>query len=158
VGIGGTLEPDDSLNKLDVSGNTYIYGNLGINTVPGFRTMDVNGNFRADDGIGLLDFSNGVTASSNGYVSIQGNVSAGVGSTTIGSIRKGIIHVSTVDQASSANRAAYIYFAWTTSNVSALASSSNGNTDITTSSTNIQISNTTSTKTYDYSITYFPLP
>jgi hypothetical protein len=158
VGIGGTLEPDDSLNKLDVSGNTYIYGNLGINTVPGFRTMDVNGNFRADDGIGLLDFSNGVTASSNGYVSIQGNVSAGVGSTTIGSIRKGIIHVSTVDQASSANRAAYIYFAWTTSNVSALASSSNGDTDIATSSTNIQISNTTSTKTYDYSITYFPLP
>ena len=158
VGIGGPTTPSDSLNKLDVSGNTYIFGNLGLNTVPGFRTLDVNGNFRADDGIGSLDFSNGVTVSEGGFASVQSNVSVGVGSTTIGSIRKGIIHVSAVDQASSANRAAYIYFAWTASNVSALASSSNGNTDITTSSTNIQISNTTSTKTYDYSITYFPLP
>jgi hypothetical protein len=158
VGIGGTTAPVDSMDKLDVSGNTYIYGNLGINTVPGSRTLDVNGNFRADDTIGTLDFSNGVTRATNGYVSIQSNVSAAVGSTTIGTIKKGIIHVSTVDQASSANRAAYIYFAWTTSNVTALASSSNGDTDIATSSTNIQISNASSTKTYDYSITYFPLP
>jgi hypothetical protein len=42
--------------------------------------------------------------------------------------------------------------------VTSLASSSNGDTDITTSTTNIQISNVTTTKTYDYSITYFPLP
>ena len=100
----------------------------------------------------------GTTRSTGGYISIQSNVSAGVGSTTIGTIKKGIIHVSAVDRASSANRAAYIYFAWTTSNVTSLASSSNGDTNITTSSTSLQISNATTTKTYDYSITYFPLP
>lgn len=158
VGIGGTLTPQDSLNKLDVSGNLYVLGNIGLNTTPGFRTLDVNGNFRANDGVGTLQLSNGLTRSTNGYVSIQSNISAGVGSTTIGTIRRGIIHVSAVDQGSSANRSAYIFFAWTTSNVSTLASNSNGDTDINTSSTNIQISNASSTKTYDYSITYMPLP
>lgn len=109
------------------------------------------------NGSGTLDVS-GSTRSTGGYVSIQSNISAGVGSTTIGEVKKGIIHVSAIDQASSANRAAYTYFAWTTSNVTAMASTSNGATNITTSGSNLQISNTATTKTYDYSITYFPLP
>jgi hypothetical protein len=109
------------------------------------------------NGTGTLDVS-GSTRSTGGYVSIQSNISVGIGSQTIGTIKKGIIHVSAIDASSSANRAAYTYFAWTTSNVSSMASTSNGDTDIVTSGTDIQISNTTTTKTYGYSITYFPLP
>ena len=161
VGLGGIVTPTNlAYQTIDISGSTLISGNLGINVAQaGGRTLDVNGNFRSTDGASnILDFSNGLTRSTGGYVSFQSNILAGVGSTPIGTIKKGIIHVSAVDQASSANRAAYIYFAWTTSNVTSLASSSNGDTDITTSSTNIQISNATAQKTYDYSITYFPLP
>lgn len=160
VGLGGIVSPTDlTYAKIDISGSTRIQGNLGINLQPGNRTLDVNGNFRAQDASGnALDFSNGFTRSTGGYVSVQSNVSAVVGTTTIGTIRRGILHISAVDRASSANRAAYIFFAWTTSNVTSLAASSNGDTNITTSSTNIQISNALTTKTYDYTITYFPLP
>jgi len=153
----GTTSPYDSNNKLDVSGNTYILGQLAINRVA-VRTLDVNGNLRASDSNGTLDFNLGVTSSTGGFASVQSNISAGVGSTTIGTLKRGIVCVSAVDQGSSANRASYIYFAYTTSNVTSLASSVNGDTNITTSTSNIQISNATTTKTYDYSITYFPLP
>jgi hypothetical protein len=160
LGFGGITSPYNiNFSKIDVSGNTRIQGNLGLNIDPGTRTLDVNGNFRARDAaLNILDFSNGLTRSSAGFASLQSNLSVPVGSTPIGSIRRGIIHVSAIDQASSANRAAYIYFAWTTSNVTPLMSNISGDTDINTSSTDIQISNTTSTKTYDYNITYFPLP
>ena len=159
VGLGGYISPENlTFSKVDISGSTRIKGNLGINIDPGTRTLDVNGNFRSQDGFGTLDFSNGVTRSTGGFASIQSNISAPIGNTPIGSIRRGIIHVSAVDRASSANRAAYIYFAWTTSNVTPMVSNIAGNTDINISSTNIQISNTTSLKTYDYNITYFPLP
>jgi hypothetical protein len=160
VGLGGALSPVDANNKLDISGNTRIQGQLGINILPGGRTLDVNGNFRATDASGnILDFSNAVTRSTGGFASIQSNSSVTGGVQTIGQIKKGIIHVSTVNQASSADRAAYIYFAWTTSNVTSMSALSNGRTNITTSSTNIQITDTSlTTQTYDYSITYFPLP
>jgi hypothetical protein len=182
IGLGGYLAPVHTYDKVDVSGNLYVLGNIGLNTEPGVSaTLDVNGNFRCDDGKARLQFRtdlstssvlsmsnttggtmtlvvDGVTRSSNGYVSVQGSISAGVGNTPIGTLKRGIIHVSVVDKASSTNRAAYTYFAWTTSNVSSMSSSINGDTNITTSGTAIQISNITSTKTYDYSITYFPLP
>ncbi len=160
VGLGGVLTPTNTTYaSVDISGGLRVNGNLGIQITPGTRTLDVNGNFRARDAsMNSLDFSNGLTSSSAGFTSIQSNVSVGVGSTTIASLRRGIIHVSAVDQANSANRAAYIYFAHTTSNTSTLASSSNGDTNIAISTTNIQISNASSTKTYDYSVTYFPLP
>jgi hypothetical protein len=105
-----------------------------------------------------LDFSNGFLSSSGGYISTQGSISAAVGTTTIGTLKRGIVQVSTVDNASSANRAAYFYFAYTPSNASVLASNIAGNTDLALSTSNIQISNTTTTKTYTYSITYFPMP
>ena len=196
VGLGGVLAPTFG-TSVDISGNTRVNGNIGINTIPVFRTLDVSGTFRATSGLGYIDlstnqairlegnvsintppttlsldisgafrgvkngntvsFDGGALVSTGGYVSIQSNISAGVGVTTIGTLRRGIIHVTAVDQASSANRAAFVYFAWTTSNVTALSSAINGDTTITTSSTDIQIANITSTKTYDYSITYFPL-
>ena len=160
VGLGGPLSPSNDDNKLDISGNTQIQGQLGINVAPGTRTLFVSGNFGATDASGnILDFSNGLTRSTGGYVSIQSNVSAGVGTTTIGVVKKGIIHVSAIDQASpAANHAAYIYFASTTTNIASMSSLSNGDTNITTSTSNIQISNASTSKTYDYSITYFPLP
>jgi hypothetical protein len=137
----------------------YIGGQVGIQMTP-IRTFDVNGDFRASDGSGnVVDFHNGVASSANGFVSAQGTVTnAVVGVTTIGILKKGLVTVSVVDRASSANRAAYVYFAYTTSNVTSLSSEAAGDTSVTTSSSNIQLSNASTTKTYDYSIAYFPLP
>jgi len=157
VGLGGILNP--TLNaKVDISGSTRIQGNLSVNIQPGGRTLDVNGNFRAQDSsLNTLDFSNGLLTSSGGYTTIQGSVSAAVGTTTIGTLKRGIVQVSTVDNASDANRAAYFYFAYTPSNASILASNIAGDTALALNTSNIQISNLTTTKTYTYSITYFPM-
>ena len=54
----GRSSPYDVNNKLDVSGNAYFFGQVGINMVP-IRTLDVNGNFRSADAFGSLDFNNG---------------------------------------------------------------------------------------------------
>ena len=157
VGLGGILNPTLNAN-IDVSGSTRVQGNLSVNIQPGGRTLDVNGNFRAQDSsLNTLDFSNGLLTSSGGYTTIQGSVSAAVGTTTIGTLKRGIVQVSTVDVSSTANRAAYVYFAYTSSNASILASNIAGDTDLALSTSNIQISNTTTTKTYKYSITYFPM-
>lgn len=158
VGLGGILSPTTNAS-IDVSGSTRIQGNLSLNIQPGERTFDVNGNFRArDSSLNTLDFSNGFLTSSGGFQSTQGSISAGIGTTTIGTLLRGIVQVSTVDNASSANRAAYVYFAYTTSNASILASNIAGDTTLNLSTSNIQISNITSTKTYKYAITYFPMP
>lgn len=190
VGIGRAT-PYDTNDRLDVNGNTYIFGQLGVNITPGTRTLDVNGDFRAQDAAGnkvdftggqvgvnrdpqrtmdisgtfrvqsntvtLLEASTSAVTAPGGYTSVRGSISAGVGATTIGTIQRGILQVAVVDQASIANQAAYVLFASTTSNVSTLSQSINGDTDITTSGSNLQISNASTTKTYDYSITYFPL-
>ena len=162
VGLAGTTSPLDVNNKLDVSGNVRIQGQLGINITPGTRTLDVNGNFRARDAsLNALDFSNGFTRSTGGYVSIQSNVDvpSGGNDVIIGPIKKGIINISVLDQADSANRAATIYFAYTTSNVSSVASVSNGTASINISNGNLKLDTTNvSPSTYNYSITYFPLP
>ena len=159
VGLGGPLAPNGN-NKLDVSGDTQIQGRLGINITPDQRTFEVNGNFRTRDAsANVLDFANGFTTSSGGFGSIQSNISVTGGVQTIGQIKKGIIHVCAIDQRSSANRSAKTYFAWTTTNVSVMSDISAGRTDITISSTNIQITDTSSTpQNYGYNITYFPLP
>jgi hypothetical protein len=158
VGLGGILSPTTNA-AIDVSGSTRIQGNLSLNIQPGERTLDVNGNFRArDTSMNTLDFSNGFLTSSGGFQSTQGSVSAAIGNTAIGTLKRGIVQVSTVDSASDANRAAYVYFAYTASNASALASNIAGNTDLNLDGSNIRISNTTTTKTYNYSITYFPMP
>jgi hypothetical protein len=158
VGLGGILNPTTNA-KIDVSGSTRIQGNLSVNLQPGERTLDVNGNFRArDSSLNTLDFSNGFLTSSGGYTSTQGSISAGVGTTTIGTLKKGIVQVSTVDVSSTANRAGYLYFAYDISAASILVSNIAGDTDLALSTSNIQISNVTSTKTYNFSITYFPMP
>lgn len=160
VGIGGPLAPEFANNKLDVSGNTYIKGQLGINAMPGTRTLYVSGNFGVQDAsANVLEFTGGLTRSSGGFASFQSNISVTGGVQTIGQIKKGIIHVCAIDQNSSANHSAKTYFAWTTSNVSLMSDISAGRTNITTSSTDIQITDASSTtQNYGYNITYFPLP
>lgn len=160
VSLGGRTTPTDlTYATIDISGSTRIQGNLGIFTTPGGRTLDVVGNFRAQDNANnVLDFDGGVTRSTGGFTSIQSNLGVDVGVGSIATLKKGIILVSAVDQASSTNRAAYTLFAFTASNATTLSSNINGATDISLSGVNIQISNTGSSRTYDYSVTYFPLP
>jgi hypothetical protein len=161
----GTLSPYDVNNKLDVSGNLYVFGQQGINMVP-IRTLDVNGNFRASDAYGTLDFSNGVTSSSNGFASRRGTISnAGApSSTTIGTLKKGIIAVSAQDTASTSHYESIVAFcrdpADGSTTVDMTSNVQGGDVTVVFQSggSNIQISNTTSIKTISWSVTYFPLP
>lgn len=172
LGLGRTT-PYDVNNKLDVSGNVYVFGQQGINMVP-VRTLDVNGNFRAADANGTIDFnlgnlsvsnssgtlnfSNGITYSSNGFTSTQGTITVSGGASTIGQLKKGVVLISAVDNVSSANRASRMLLAYTTSNVTDVGSNvAAGNTSITVSTSNIQITDSTNS-VYIWSITYFPLP
>lgn len=187
VGIGGYTTPVFANENLDVSGDMYIKGAVGIFTQPNVNaTLDVNGNFRVDDGrarllfqtpvntnASVLSFSNyfggtatldisGAIQSSQGFSSIRGtvNTSTTPTSTVLGQIKKGIMHVSVLDVSSTANYAAVTYFAHTTSNVTAMSTAiTQGDVSISTSGNNIIIvdSNNT-TSIYGYSITYFPLP
>jgi hypothetical protein len=155
----GTTAPYNSNNKMDISGNLYVLGQQGINRVP-VRTLDVNGNFRATDSLGnILDFSNGVTSSTAGFASTRGTTpvySGGV--TTIGTLKRGLVFVSVVDVADSANRASRMLFAYTTSNASDNGSNlAAGNASITLSGSDIRITDATNA-IYDWAITYFPLP
>ena len=128
-------------NTVDVSGSMYVTGKMGIQRLFPSKSLEVNGQ----------------TLSTGGFVSVQSNVSAAVGTTNIGLLQRGQIIVTAIDQASSANRATYTFFAYTTSNATAILSNISGDTNISISGSNIQISNASTTKTYDYSITYFPL-
>jgi hypothetical protein len=156
VGIGVPTSTDLSFNALDVSGNVCIDGQLGINNIP-VRTLDVNGNFRAADAFGTLDFSNGVTSSSNGFSSIRGTTAVSGTITTIGTVKKGVILVSAVDAASSANHGARMVLSFSASSTAEIGSNvAGGNTSIVVSGGLIRISDSTNA-TYDWSITYFPL-
>lgn len=161
VGLGGIVNPRDlSFSSIDLSGSTQIRGNLGINITPGARTLDVSGNFRARDSSGnILDFFNGVTRSSGGYSSIQGSIVAPVGNTDpIGTLKRGLIHISAIDRDISGNHAFYSIFAFTPQAHTVVTALSNGQTNISIATSNIRISNGIVGRTYDYNITYFPLP
>lgn len=160
IGIGRPT-PYDSADRLDVSGNTYIYGQLGLNITPGTRTLDVNGDFRAQDAAAnILDFGDGKLRSSAGFYSSRGDITLGVTSAeTIGTLKRGVVLITAIDRATSANRATDLVFAWTTSNTTSLSSSSNGDLSITYTGSTIQLSNASGTDAslVDYSITYFPV-
>jgi hypothetical protein len=159
LGVGMAPDPQ---HGLDVSGYTYVYGGLGINADPQNFTLNLNGNFYASEGGDTFSFSSnadGIVQASAGYNSSNGNVTVSGGATTIGTLKRGIIMVSAVDSANSANNASRLLFAYTTSNVTNLGSDiSAGRTSITLSSSNIRITDTSTTsQLYSYSITYFPL-
>ena len=164
LGIG-TTTPYDVNNRLDVSGNLYVLGQQGINMVP-VRTLDVNGNFRASDANGTLDFNLGVTSSSNGFASRTGTLSnAAIGSTTtIGPAKKGAILVSAQDTASTGHYASSMVYCMDPADASTAAALSSpvqtGDVYVVFQSggSNIQISNATSVRSISWTITYFPLP
>jgi hypothetical protein len=164
LGIG-TTSPIDPNSRLDVSGNVYVLGQQGINMVP-VRTLDVNGNFRASDAFGTLDFSNGVTSSSGGLASSQGTISnAAIGSTTtIATLKKGVILVSAQDTASSNHYQSIQAFCTNPANGTSATAMTNvvqaGDVTVVFQSggSNIQISNATSVRSIAWSVTYFPLP
>lgn len=105
-----------------------------------------------------LDVS-GVTHSTNGFASVQSDISASIGLTTIGPVKKGIIVVSTVDRATPLNHAAAMFLGTTSSAAVSFGSTvTTSNMSVVVNSGTIQISNTTTVKRCDYSITYFPLP
>ena len=182
VGLGGYTAPIHINDKVDVSGNLYVLGNIGLNTEPGIETtLDVNGDFQSDDGEALLrfrttgsnsvlSFSNytsgttevsvgGLTKSSGGFSSIQGSIAVPATATTIGTLKKGIVLISAVNQSNSADHASRMVLAYTTSNIVDVGSNVSVNdASITFSTSNIEITDITNTTVYDYSITYFPLP
>lgn len=151
--IGHNINPSNVSNQIriglgtkipiaaDLSNNWVGLGGITTPIVPNGTTLDVSG----------------ITRSTGGYSSIRGSIPV-TNLNLLGIVQKGIIHVCAVDQASTNNRAAYTYFAWTTSNVSVMSAVSNGNTDISNSGSNILVTNAVGSTTYDYSITYFPLP
>jgi len=148
---------------LDVSGYTYIYGGLGINADPADYTLNLNGNFFASEGGDTFSFSSnadGIVEASAGYSSVRGTLSmAGGGDDQIiGTIKKGIIVISALDSGDSTNRAAAMFFAYDSTSVATLSSSSNGYLDLTPSNTYLMVNSTNpSAETVTYSITYFPL-
>lgn len=137
VGLGGILSPTNG-RSLDVSGNT--------------RIRDASG--------GTFDVSSGLAWSSGGYASTRGRVTISNNSNvSIGSLQKGIVLVST--SSGSANFDGRMSFVLDTSTpiVSNLSSNKSLTTTVNFTTNNINISNTTGgVLTYDYSITYFPLP
>lgn len=173
---------------LDVNGYARIgtnqNGGLGINTLPGTYTVDVNGDMRVSDGYGALTFThdasnNSVTSISNtagyagcnatlevtgGFFSKRGTVSISAGTgVTIGTRKRGITIVSAQDKFASSNFAGQIALVTETGgvyNIVSVASSNSVNTDINVgASSNIIITNgTVSTIIYDYSITHLPMP
>jgi hypothetical protein len=158
VGIGTSTPFNNEItSRFDVSGNARVQGQMGINMVP-IYTLDVNGQFRVQDSsTNSLEFIDGVTLSSDGFTSIRGSRIVSGGVATIGVLKKGVVLISAVDSADSANRASRMVFAYTLSDVTDIGSNSAGDTTITFSTSNIQITDATN-GTYTYSITYFPLP
>lgn len=157
VGLGGVLTPSYVYSTLDVSGNAVFTGNVSINKDSGGRTFDVNGNFRSTDAsLNTLDFSNGITRSSKGFTSDLSTITITGGTTSnIGLLRIGFVLASAKSTTGSAN-AYYMVFADTTTSRANLIGPAGSGLALSTSTSNIQLSNSGSTDTFSYSITYFP--
>jgi hypothetical protein len=156
---------------LDVNGYTRIMNGLGINANPEAHSLNVNGDMFVSDGYGSMYFGlNAITTSTtitaaggfNSIVNPTAGTSVGSGaSATIGVLIKGIVDVMVTDSAGS-NYAYRKYISRTatgtpTPNVAVTAGSAG--TALALSGSNITISNTTGgALTYNWSITYSPVP
>ena len=161
----------DKIKELDVNGYTRIgtnaNGGLGINTLPGYYSLDVNGNFRVSDGYGVLTFANSgtnsVTSISNtdaypsssatlqvtgGYFSSNGTT--GASNTTSVPFKKGMFILSAT---SNTTRHGIIGLAWSTSAYTLVSSNSNTALITADGSTIVVASGAIA-----WNITYFPTP
>ncbi len=165
VGLGGITTPSSlTYATIDISGSTKITGNVGINIAPGTRTLDVNGNFRARDAsLNALDFSNGITYSTNGYASIRGTAALGPASlSNVATLKQGIILLSA--QATSSvgtdfdSKIVYVPDESGGTAPVVLVGNQDGNIHISFSTSNIRISNSDAVNLPAYySVTYYPL-
>ena len=174
--------------KFDVNGfariGTNATGGLGINTMPGYFALDVNGNLRVSDGYGIFTMSNsgtncvatisntaGYEANStatlqvtSGFFSTSGTTgSISTGSTSnIGILKKGGVMINVQSTTSAGTFAVMMWTAFlinTTFNVVYTTSNVTGGINVYESGSNILLyNNTGSSGSYTYSITYFPMP
>jgi hypothetical protein len=85
----------DPTSSFDISGNTTIKGYLGVNKAP-TRTVDINGDFRANDGNGnIVDFNDGnfTVSNASGLIKLSND-----GVTYISNILYRYINTATVAQ------------------------------------------------------------
>jgi hypothetical protein len=186
IGIN-TTEKYTPLDTLDVSGYTYIRGALGINASPLTNTLNVNGDFKVQDGFGIMTFDRslvtsntevdirsytpgktsilnvvGTVVGSEGVVSSQGeasDISAG-GVRTIGVLRDGMMMVAIRNSPFTGSYDSRVDFVLdqAAGTVSNLSSNQSA-AFLQYTGSNINISNSTgSTLNFRYVITYFPLP
>jgi hypothetical protein len=164
VGLGGVLTPSYAFNSLDVSGNSKFVGNMGINRDPGNRTLDVNGNFRVSDAsANVLDFTNGVTRSSGGFISDSSSITmSNTTSLVVGRLRRGVVMLNVLDLTdltSFMSRTVYVRNPATPDTLIMTDVSSGLSPTLIFTTSNIVLCNTASgagTRDYSWSITYFP--
>lgn len=153
--IGNTILAGASTNAFRI-GSNYLYGDisnkwLGVG-VPTATAADIN-----------LDVSGGAQIT-NGLSSSRGTiVPAGAGSTTtIATLKKGVILVSAQDTADTAHyQSIQVYCPDPTTGATVVAMTNavqSGEVSILFSSSNVQISNATTSRNIAWSVTYFPLP
>lgn len=162
IGIGTNNHADEN-TRLDVNGNTYILGQVGVNIIPGNRTLDVNGDFRAQDAsANVLDFTGGVTRSSGGFSSFRGSVLVQNNSNAPlvdVPLRNGLIMVAVASGPTNFDGRTSFVLDSTIGTVSNLSSNKSASTEVNFGANSISISNTTgANRTYTFNVTYFPLP
>jgi len=187
IGIN-TTQKYTPLNKLDVSGYTYILGGLGINASPLTNTLNVNGDMRVEDGYGFMTFDHngstsntevtiqsytpgktalfdvsGTVSATEGLYSLRGTATSvpSGGTQTIAPLRAGMVMIAVTD--TPVTNTLYdtrlaFVLDTTTPIVQSLASNISG-TLIQYTGSNIEVSNGgVGTASFAYSVTYFPMP
>ena len=138
-------------------GKTYLYGDMSSNWLGlGVPTPSSTST--------KLDVS-GLAQATGGFSSLRGTITsaAAPSTTTIGTLKKGVILVSALDPSSITNyQTIQVYCTDATSGTSVVAMTNvvqSGEVSVLfPSSSNIEISNTTTVRNIAWSITYFPLP
>jgi len=168
LGVGMNPVTSPTPHGLDVSGYTYIYGGLGINADPADYTLNLNGNFVAQEGGDTFSFSSnadGIVEATAGYSSLRGTIIlAGIGSTNnIAPLKKGVILVSAQDTGNSTTHfdSVMVYCSDATNGTYTNVMTSNvqsGNVSIVfqAAGSNIQISNATASRNISWTVTYYP--
>ena len=191
VGIGLSSLPTTSpAVTLDVNGyariGTNANGGLGINKMPGYYALDVNGDMQVSDGYGVFTFthdaSNNTIASisntasyvnsnatlqvTGGFFSLSGttgSVPSGTG-VTIGAWKNGIVIVAARNTTNSAFYASQMSFVNVRSPdntyfVTPISSIDSTTVTISASGSNINLVNSTGQAlVFTYAITYLPMP